>query len=278
MRRRGPALPAWLLACALQAGTPGELVQARVAEDLARGEPIVVHVVVALCDNLHQGIVPVPKAIGDGQDPRSNLYWGAGFGVRTFLVRKGGWALLKADAPGSGVLERIVLRKQVRRAGKQVPVFLVAEAWDGKEIRSATARFLALAGGHQAEALPVPGGVPLKAGGASHLVAYVGHDGLMDFPVPWQGGPAAGAPPRSSMVLACASRAFFQGPLDQGGSHPLLLTTNLMAPEAYTLEAAVTAWAQGGSTAQVCDAAATAYAVHQKISPKAARRLFTGTP
>ncbi len=270
--------PVCLLACALRAGTAGESVQVRVTEDVKRGEPIVVHVVVALCDNLHQGIVPVPKAIGNGQDPRSNLYWGAGFGVRTFLVRKGGWALVKTDTPGQGILERIVLRKQVRRAGQATPVLLVAEAWDGKEIRNATARFLALAAGHQAEALTVPGAGPLKAGGASHLVAYVGHDGLMDFPAPWQGGPANGAPPRSAMVLACASRAFFLAHLTQGGSHPLLLTTNLMAPEAYTLDAAVTAWVRGGTTAQVCEAAGTAYAAYQKISPRAGRRLFTGEP
>jgi hypothetical protein len=31
---------------------------------------VVAPVIVALCDNLHQGIVPVPKAIGNGQDPR----------------------------------------------------------------------------------------------------------------------------------------------------------------------------------------------------------------
>ncbi len=34
----------------------------------------VIHAYVALCDNLHQGIVPVPKAIGNGQDAANNLY------------------------------------------------------------------------------------------------------------------------------------------------------------------------------------------------------------
>ncbi|WP_176700834.1 hypothetical protein [Gilliamella sp. Fer4-1] len=37
----------------------------------------VIHVLVALCDNKYQKIVPVPKAIGNGQDPKSNLYWGS---------------------------------------------------------------------------------------------------------------------------------------------------------------------------------------------------------
>ena len=59
---------------------------------------------------------------------------------------------------------------------------------------------------------------------------------------------------------------------------PLLLTTNLMAPEAYTLDAAVTTWAKGESSAKVRESAAAAYANYQKISVKAARGLFTGGP
>ncbi|HST23582.1 MAG TPA: hypothetical protein VLR90_20895, partial [Blastocatellia bacterium] len=35
----------------------------------------VIHVLVALCDNEHQGIVPVPAKIGNGDDPQNNLYW-----------------------------------------------------------------------------------------------------------------------------------------------------------------------------------------------------------
>jgi len=258
-----------------------------VTKDVNQGNPIVVHVVVALCDNRYQGIVPVPKAIGNGQDPGSNLYWGAGFGVRTFLVRQGGWQLLSQETvPVQGRLERIVLRKSLRREGKAATVFLVADAWDGREIKAATVSFLALAAGWEAEVLTVKGRngpVSLPAGGASHLVAYVGHDGLMDFSLPPGPEPAAGAAApgqavRSAVVLACASQAFFQPHLARGGSHPLLLTTNLMAPEAYTLDAAVTAWAQGGAAETVRDAAARAYAIYQKISLRSAHRLFTGEP
>src|SRR5213596_1995295 len=36
----------------------------------------VAHVLVALADNKYQGIVPVPAAIGNGDDPVRNLYWG----------------------------------------------------------------------------------------------------------------------------------------------------------------------------------------------------------
>ena len=47
----------------------------------------VIHVLVALCDNANQGIVPVPARLGNGADPDSNLYWGAAFGVKTFFSK-----------------------------------------------------------------------------------------------------------------------------------------------------------------------------------------------
>ncbi|MDP2877732.1 MAG: hypothetical protein Q8O00_16200, partial [Holophaga sp.] len=260
----------------------GDAVQARVAEDLRKGKPIVVHVVVALCDNKDQGIVPVPKAIGNGQNPTSNLYWGAGFGLRYFFTQRAGWALVQKDeAPSTGILERIMLRKVIQRGGREAPIYLVAEAWDGRAIKAATMRFLSMAAGEKAEVLNVQwkeSPVRLQTAGAAHLLAYIGHDGLMDFTLAATPAMNPKAPPRSSVILACASKAYFQNALSNGGSHPLLLTTNLMAPEAYTLDAAVTTWAGGASSAKIREAAAAAYAKYQKISLRAARGLFTGEP
>src|SRR5215813_9455895 len=41
------------------------------------GKPRTVHVFVALADNDHQGIVPVARILGNGEDPEHNLYWGS---------------------------------------------------------------------------------------------------------------------------------------------------------------------------------------------------------
>src|SRR6266851_706839 len=58
----------------------------------------VVHVFVALCDNEHQGIVPVSTSLGNGDNPATNLYWGAAFGVKAFLSKSKDWELI-ADVP-----------------------------------------------------------------------------------------------------------------------------------------------------------------------------------
>ncbi|MFQ1017926.1 hypothetical protein [Gilliamella sp. BG7] len=58
-------------------------------------DPKVIHVLVALCDNKYQKIAPVPKAIGNGQDPKNNLYWGAAYGFKTYFSKQKSGKLYK---------------------------------------------------------------------------------------------------------------------------------------------------------------------------------------
>ena len=229
--------------------------------------PLVVHVTVALCDNDHQGIVPVPRAIGNGRDPRNNLYWGADFGVKSWLLRHEKWQRVEASGVTEpAILERLVARKVI--GGRTV--YIVADAWDGAEIRGAVTQFLESAAGIRRGQPTIAGGTLLGTGGAADIVAYVGHDGLMDFAPTARLAGGSGDRPRS-IVLACASRQYFEPLLLRAGSRPLLLTTNLMAPEAYSLTAAVTAYVRGDD---VREAAAQAYHAHQACGIRGARRLF----
>ncbi|MCB9645805.1 MAG: hypothetical protein H6730_04285 [Deltaproteobacteria bacterium] len=253
---------------------------ARMDADAAAGRPLVAHVHVALADNAHQGISPVrPARLGEGRSPRANLYWGALYGVDRYLPRNG-WTR-RPTPPGplpDGVLARAVFTQGGLRAGRTVTWVVVADAWAGDRIQDTTAAFLRHAAGLDSVALRVPGVGPLEAGGQAHVVAYVGHNGLMDFEVP-DPDPAPSAPARAAVVLACASQPYFQARLEALGAQPLLLTTNLMAPEAYTLDAALVAWFGGGAPAQVHEAAAAAYARYQRrLSLPRARRLFATVP
>lgn len=275
------ALMTGLFASILQAQSPtGQTVQDRVNADIEAREPVVAHVVVALCDNANQGIVPVPKSLGDGQNPRTNLYWGAAYGVRTFFKRQSHFELLEATWDlGPNVLDSAVFRARVDRSGAKIDLFVVAEAWDGSEMAGALSHFLKLAAGHDPTDVKVSGVKgQIHAGGASAVVVFVGHNGLMEMPPPIQPAPRPGAKHRSSMVLACASRPFFLDLLHKGGSHPALLTTGLMAPEAYTLEAALTAFATGQQPSEIREAAAAAYHRYQQCGTNAALRLFSSEP
>lgn len=77
--------------------------------------PVLIYVIVALCDNEHQGIVPVSKTLGNGNDPQHNLYWGAGYGVKTFLRKSTGWQLVTSSVDlDTNVPERYVFKRKDR--------------------------------------------------------------------------------------------------------------------------------------------------------------------
>ena len=283
----GRTVTALLLALGLAAGAarPAEYpsVRRRVDGEAMAGGPVVVHVVVALCDNENQGIVKVPAQLGNGQDPKNNLYWGAMYGVKSFLTARAGWKQVKArwtearTRPGK-ILDRVVLQRRMLRGRREIEIYVVAEAWDGSQIRSATMRYLRFAGGHAPEEVTVEtsrGMKTLKAGGAAHLVCYVGHNGFMDFQFRRTPAPASAAEPRSAVALCCKSRDHFLKPLRRAGAEPLALTTGLMAPEAYVLDALIRSWAAGDGPEQILSKAAVAYNTHQKCGVDAARRLFS---
>ena len=255
-----------------------ESVQQRMLEDVAIGKPLVAHVVVALCDNQYQGIVPVPAQLGDGDDPNSNLYWGALYGVRTYFSRHADWTRLKVDEPAvPPALDQVAFHSTIERDGKSADVYVIAEAWRGREIRAATTRFLELSGGEPVENYVVVGQnrkTTISAGGASHLVAYIGHNGLMDFASPTVTEPVSSSGARSSVVLACRSREYFSDLLAFKQSHSLLTTNGLMAPEAYTLETAISAWFSGKTPNDTRNSAADTYADYQKANKSWSRRLF----
>ena len=231
---------------------------------------MVVHVFVALADNKHQGIVPVPANLGNGQDPANNLYWGAAFGVKTFFKKSSEWKTLScATGPSRFVLERCIFRR------RDTDGYLVADAYDGARIREAIQDFLNAAAGATSPSIRTGENetIPDTLRDAD-LVAYVGHDGLMDFQV----SPVAGAKDgrkRKFIILACASRAYFQSFMKETGSEPLLWTTGLMAPEAYTLEATLQGWFAGENSESIRIRAAKAYDHYQKCGEPAARKLFS---
>ncbi len=225
-----------------------------------------IHVMVALCDNTYQGIVPVPKKIGNGQDPDNNLYWGCGYGIRTYFRKSAEWKEVKRYKPGTVILERIVFKHKTQN------YYLVADAYDGKEIKQCTKDFLSSCAGQIKDTLHV-GNVIIGVQGNSRLLSYIGHDGLMDFSLQ-NTYAAADSLSRDAIILACTSKHYFARFLKSAGAHPLVWTTGLMCPEAYTLHDAISTYIQGGNAESVRTSAAKAYNQYQKCGEKAARNLL----
>lgn len=152
----------------------------------------------------------------------------------------------------------------------------MADAYRGIQIKQAITDFLEAAAGANPErvAFQLSGGnLPVNIAGDASLVVYVGHEGFMDFQL--SNLPASqNASPRPAIVLACISKSYFATPLRTAGAKPLVWTTELMAPEAYTLKSALDGWMRGETDEQIRERAAAAYGQYQKCGPKAARRLL----
>jgi len=113
----------------------------------------------------------------------------------------------------------------------------------------------------------------LAVAGDADVIVYVGHEAFMDFQIPPVAG-ARGDKPRQRIVLACASRLYFGRYLRQTGAEPLLWTTGFLAPEAYTLKAALDGWMARDDDEAIRRRAAQAYDKYQKCGARAALKLF----
>lgn len=228
--------------------------------------PKVIHIMVALCDNAYQGIVRVPAKIGNGQDPHNNLYWGCGYGVRTYFRRSAEWTEVKQQQKTGPVLERCVFKH------KNGDWYIVADAYDGMYIRTCTRDLLSSCAGAKKGKITVDG-IELPVYGNAAMIAYIGHNGLMDFSLTDNYISRDGVQ-RDVVILGCRSREYFSKYLTSAKSNPVLWTTGNMAPEAYTLHDAISVYIKAGTPEEMREAAAGAYNKYQKCGLNGAKRLL----
>lgn len=241
---------------------------ARLRYKIKQAQPLLVHVFVPLCDNEHQGIVPVNKQLGDGLNLRTNLYWGAGYGVKSFFKADKSWKLQSAQpGPSADILERVVFEKKYANSAR---VLLVADAYRGDRMRACIGDFLNTLSGHRPDSIRLKDSTTVA--GTPDLAILNGHNGLMDMELE-DVAPAANAP-KDAAVIACASHPYFEERLRCAAAFPLLTTRHLLAPEAYVMAAAIDGWAALESEKQIRVRAAKAYAQYQKCGYKGASAIF----
>jgi hypothetical protein len=223
----------------------------------------IIHIFTALCDNKTQGIVKVPAAIGDGDKPESNLYWGALYGIKTYFKKSANWKLIQSTKVDDVILERLVFKHRTEN------VYLVADAYKGSRIKKCLMTYF------EATAGQYPCKVKLEnkkilAGEDADLTVFVGHNGLMDFKLP----EIKGQHNVQTMAFCCKSRLYFKDIIKAAGADSLLLTNGFMAPEAYVVRAAIESWLNNESKVKIARRTAAFYHKYQKCGVKGAFRLF----
>jgi hypothetical protein len=230
---------------------------------------------VALCDNEHQGIVPVSKELGDGANPNTNLYWGALYGLRTLLNNSPKWQKVRISKNQNKIILERLIFKYLSEDNCDVPVYLLAEAYRGEEIKCAVVDFLSYASrkSHN-DSIEIADRKYISLDKAD-LFVYIGHNGLMDFdiaPIPLNA--KSQSPEPEVIIMACYSQSYFESYVRALNAKPLLWTTGLCSPEAYTLLGALEGWIQKENPEQIRLRAVTEYAKYQRISLESAMRIW----
>jgi len=70
------------------------------------------------------------------------------------------------------------------------------------------------------------------------------------------------------IILACYSKNYFTSHIKKANANPILWATHLMAPEAYTLKAAIDGWLLNETGQQIDERAAQIYNKYQKCVKK----------
>jgi hypothetical protein len=232
-------------------------------------EPLVIHVLVPLCDNANQGIVPVPERLGNGRDLLSNLYWGALYGVKTHFLRTAKWTVLLDEKYTTGaVLERVVFYKKFENGAK---VYMIADGYGGDNMSECLHDYFLSLAGYDSTSIKLKD-TTIKAYGQSNLIVFNGHNGLLEVFPDTSIRQTAGN--REAMAIACGTNYNFPGYIAYTGAYPLLTTNNLLAPEAYVLEAAINNWAALKDEEEISTAASKAYLKYQDCGKKYADDLF----
>jgi len=93
---------------------------------------------------------------------------------KTYFKRSSEWTLLKQIKIDSLILERLVFKHKIEN------YYIVADAYNGKNIKEATETFLRSSAGVIKDTLTLDDKT-IGIQGNSKLLAYIGHNGLMDF-------------------------------------------------------------------------------------------------
>jgi hypothetical protein len=255
----------------------------RIIADLVAGKPLVVEVHAPLCDNT---IIQCGNAkLGDGDNPDTNLYWSTTPGLGSWFARReGGWTRVARQRAGQtgddDLLAVHAYRRMVtapaawRAAGapRKFELDVVIHGWRGKAIDRALSAYAADAAGGAARTIALGDGTAIAAGGAAQIIAWVGHNRLMDLErFDWP-GPAAKT--KGIVAIACSTAPYMEQ-LSAATRVPLLMTRDLLFANAAPLEAALLAYVSGGGFAQIRHDATSAYADVQGSTYKRVSGLFS---
>lgn len=220
----------------------------------------------------------------DGDDPRTNLCWGALFGIDTHLANAAGWDRVYRDrGDGTRVIRRSVFSRRVTPSAAWLAegvsdgfdIYVLANAWPASRMKEAMSQPVRDAF-TDAPVLIEHDGLRLEFGSASCMVGYLGPNAMAD--AYWN--PFEGLPPLSKrrigvFYLSSMSAVYLYDSVVRHGLYPVLFARQPIVTEAYLFDGMMAALISGELDGGFVAAAAGEYAKYQRgVSAGEARAML----
>lgn len=249
-------------------------------DSISRDGHLTVTVHVALADRSSGAA----SRFADGSQPRTNLTWGALYGVETHFANAAGWRRACTDNGDGPVLRRVVFHRRAevtaawRELGVAAPfdIFVLALAWPSTLAREAMNRPIREAMLHEPIPMTVEG-EELVFGSGSMLIGYLGPNAMAEgYWDPFEQLPGTcPRQPTGIFYLCSMSAVYLHDTVVRHGLYPVLFAREPIVPEAYLLDGMLQALAVGELDDGFLLRAAEQYTIYQKsISPDRARRML----
>jgi hypothetical protein len=229
---------------------------------------------------LHVGLTDgegKPSKFTNGNDPRTNLCWGALYGVDTHMANAAGWRRVYGDrGDGARIIRRSVFARRVTASAEWLAagvdqafdVYVLANAWPSSRLRDAMSQPIrdACADG---PVVITHDGMSLAFGSASCMVGYLGPNAMADaYWDPFEACKSGGHSRIGLFYLSSMSAVYLYDSAVRHGFYPVLFARLPIVPEAYLFDGMMQALLQGELDEGFLDSAASAYAKYQKSIPR----------
>lgn len=218
------------------------------------GDTLVVHVLVPLCDNFFQGIVPTTPSLGDGFNLKSNLYWATRHGLKRYFAENSKWNTLANISEGNDtILERVSFYRQFENSAK---VILICDAYRGDRMAECLRDYFLFLAGKKSDSL-VTRMSEIPCGESADLIVFNGHNGMYEAPP--DSIFATQKRQKDAVVIACGSYWNYTPFIENTNCYPLVTTTQSMYPGATVIDKIIEQWAMLKSAESIRYAAACGY-------------------
>ena len=244
-------------------------IEYKLQEKIDQEIPLVVHALVPLCDNTHQGIFPTTESLGDGFNLKTNLYWATRHGMKRYFLESPHWEnkAIYFQATDT-ILERVVF---TRKFENNANVILICDAYRGDQMRSCVSDYFHFLAGKKTDSVLL-GDQYFQCGQNADMIVFNGHNGMYE---------AALEPiftvnkrQKDAVAIACSSYWNFTEQMQNANCYPLVTTTESMYPGATVLDKIIEKWAMLENAEQIRQAAANGYNEMKNCGAEPSDRIF----